>query len=570
MDPVGAAASVLTLLDAAIKTTKLINRFVHQYRDVPAEITRLKHKVSVLRSQLVLLRAVEDALGRNSFELDDVEASITLEAFVQRLIIIFSEICGHLEDHCLTDVSGKRSKLKWALLDASKIEKWECEIQQHSAELGNILMLLNLRSSTLLHSKFEDSKPILETTFLPAKVQLQDKIHLMRTLYYFGNWAIIPFIARLQGLSSKTRRGNLYTYNFSVHLQALFCLKVIYLDFKICQPSLFSLGNATFGIDLKVRTLVEEDSEVMLASKRGDTEAVWTLFQAGKASVRDVTPANRSPLRYAIESGSTDLVRYLINNGADVNEYCGFMQTNLIQCAFAFSYIEIARLLISNGTEIHHINATGWTPAFHIFGTAPNPILRSSCECIEMLSAASFNDFDTQDTEGWTCMHRAAAYGCANDIKLLVKLNVSTTIQTIKVCWTPIFCAVHFGNISTFEELRRTNPDFLALKDVRRWTLLHVAVNAKRVDMIAHLISLGADPYATSLATQFLVPVDLKGGSVTPGDIAVLRGENILNAFIAALANCGHDVEVYRDGGEVDIFWPAVEVIPDSVSTRRT
>ena len=86
-------------------------------------------------------------------------------------------------------------------------------------------------------------------------------------------------------------------YSLTLHLQALFCLRVLFVNFKICQPSLFSLGKATFNIDLKIRTLVEEDSEIMLASRRGDTEAVWALFQAGKASVRDVTPANRSPLR---------------------------------------------------------------------------------------------------------------------------------------------------------------------------------------------------------------------------------------------------------------------------------
>ncbi|KAH7306146.1 ankyrin repeat-containing domain protein [Rhexocercosporidium sp. MPI-PUGE-AT-0058] len=559
MDPLGATASVLTLLDVAIKTTKLINRLVKEYQNTHAELTRLKHKVEGLKSQIVLLRLLEETVGSDVFELGGSDVTTTLDGVIRESMSVLSEICSHFEDQCLVSALGKRKRLKWALLDSSRIRQWDGTLHQQSGELGNILLLLNLRSSSLLHSKVEKWKPCIQPTI--SAPNLHTQVRLLRALYYFGDWAIIPFVSKIHGSFSTTRKGKQYMYNLSLRLQALFCLKVLSIDLKLRQHSLFSMSSTYFGMDLKIRTLVKEDSEVMEASKRGDTEAVWALFQAGKASVHDVTSENRSPLRYAIESGSSDLIRYLINNGADVNEYCGLMQTNLIQCAFAFSQIEIARILISNGTEIHHINAAGWTPAFHIFGTMPNPTLKSSHESLEILSSASFTDFDTQDVEGWTCMHRAAAYGRADDIKLLLKLNASAAIQTVKVCWTPIFCAVHFGNISTFDELRRLHANFLTLRDVRRWSLLHVAVNAKQGGMIEHLIGLGADPHARSLATQFLVPVALKGRSATPGDIALLRGREVVNRYVGALVKCGHDAHLSRDTpeSETEIFWPAEE-----------
>ncbi|KAL5317849.1 hypothetical protein ACEPPN_014949 [Leptodophora sp. 'Broadleaf-Isolate-01'] len=563
MDPLGATASVLTLLEVVVKTTKLINRLVKQYQDVPAELTRLEHQVEGLKSQIVLLRLLEESVGSDVFELGGCDVTTTLNGFIRESMSVLTEICSGFEEQCLINGMGKGKRLKWALLDASRIRRWDDNLHRQSADLGNIVLLLNLRSSSLLHSKVEHWKQqILSSQPTLAAPELHTQVRLLRALHYFGDWAVIPF-SKIHGSFSKTQKGKQYMYIVSLRLQALFCLKILSIDVKIGQHSFFSVGNTSFGMDIKLRTLVEEDSEVMKASKRGDTETVWALFQAGKASVHDVTLENRSPLRYAIESGSSDLVRYLINNGADVNEYCGLMQTNLIQCAFAFSQIEIARILISNGTEIHHINATGWTPAFHIFGTMPNPTPQSSHESLEILSSASFTDFNTQDVEGCTCMHRAAAYGHAEDIRLLLKLNASTTVQTVKVCWTPIFCAVHFGNISTFDELRRIHTDFLDLRDVRRWTLLHVAVNAKWLDMIAYLIALGADPHAGSLATQFLVPGGLKGRSVTPGDIAILRGDKVLARYVEALVSCGHDVLVSRDSpqSEPEIFWPAVEVL---------
>jgi ankyrin repeat protein len=239
-----------------------------------------------------------------------------------------------------------------------------------------------------------------------------------------------------------------------------------------------------------------------------------------------------------------------------------------LQCAFTFRQTPIARLLLSKGAEVHHINAKGWTPTFSLFGYTVSPEYSTTCkEYLEILSAASFTEFDAQDGEGWSCMHRAAAFGHADDVIALMKLRAPLALRTIKVSWPPIFCAVQFGNISTFNELRKHHPDLLVMRDVRKWTLLHVAVNAKRLEIIQLLISLGADPHAQSLATEFIVPEDIRGLSVTPGDIARLRGSLVLFTYISALKANGHDLEVVADemNNVGEIFWPA----SDNVSLSR-
>jgi ankyrin repeat protein len=155
-------------------------------------------------------------------------------------------------------------------------------------------------------------------------------------------------------------------------------------------------------------------------------------------------------------------------------------------------------------------------------------------------------------------LHRAAAYGNPGDITLLERLNANPMLQTIKLSWMPIFCAVQFGNISTFKELKKHHSNFLTLRDIRHWTLLHLAVNAKRLELMALLIELGADPHARSLAVNYLVPDDLKGLSVTPGDIAYLRGAEVLSVFVDTLRRNGHELEVVRDPIEnvAEVFWP--------------
>lgn len=88
-------------------------------------------------------------------------------------------------------------------------------------------------------------------------------------------------------------------YGISIRLHALFCLKTFSIDMKICRTPMF-VNFLAPSTKFRVKNLVPESSEIMDACKRGDTSTVWSLFQAGKASVNDVTLEDRSPLCVSI------------------------------------------------------------------------------------------------------------------------------------------------------------------------------------------------------------------------------------------------------------------------------
>jgi ankyrin repeat protein len=219
----------------------------------------------------------------------------------------------------------------------------------------------------------------------------------------------------------------------------------------------------------------------------------------------------------------------------------------------------IARKLISCGADVHHISARGWTTAISTFCYATVEETSPAQEILEILSASNFTGFDVQDAEGWTCMHRAAAYGNATDIQNLRNVGASLIPRTLKLSWMPIFLAVQFGNISAFNELLKDHPDFLTLRDIRQWSLLHVAVNAKQLDMMILLLELGADPRSSSFPTEFCVPDDLRNISVTPGEIARLRGKDLFDVYIQTLRREGHHIDLVSENGDClpDIFWHA-------------
>ena len=229
--------------------------------------------------------------------------------------------------------------------------------------------------------------------------------------------------------------------------------------------------------------------------------------------------------------------------------------------ALAHRQYSAARWLVAHKVDVHHISARGWNPAFSLFGEESCHV--DSCEdFLTLLSTASFGDFNAQDQAGWTIMHRAAVFGNADHIKSLSLRNTSLHLSTSVLGWTPIFSAVHFGNSSTFMELIQQQPQFLYATDRRQWTLLHVAVNAKRLDIMATLIALGADPHAVSFPTTSFIAKDLSGLLLTPGDIARIRGPSVFTAYLDVLK--ANDYKIYvisneKDEGELDLFWPATE-----------
>jgi hypothetical protein len=142
MDPVGATASVITLVNLAIKTVKVINRLSRLYHDAPAEILDLKHQLDGLNGQLVLLRHVQEAVGVNALMLANTDLK-NLDLFLQNTLPLLSSIRDYFEQQTLK--TGKGSRLKWVLHDSSKVKGWESALRRHASGLVNICCYLTCK-----------------------------------------------------------------------------------------------------------------------------------------------------------------------------------------------------------------------------------------------------------------------------------------------------------------------------------------------------------------------------------------------------------------------------------------
>ncbi|KAG4442957.1 hypothetical protein IFR05_001570 [Cadophora sp. M221] len=556
MDPIGGAASLITLINTAVKAFSL----VQSYQDAPREIEDLRLQLDGLKTNLLLLRHVQSSVSfsRHALALDSEAFNQLRQAFKATTIII-KDICHCLEKY--SNKTGRSAHIKWAIHDSSKVKGWQLKLRRQENTLQLTLNLLNQRYSSLYEIELQKLKD-------QARLQTQQLQQLNKQLSQgvarlswavnensSSSWVMPHFVAIHKSICC-TQDSKGISYSVSLRLHALFCLRVFCIDFTLRRQSLFSVEVSAIGVGVVLKNVVPDDAGIMTACQVGDLKLVQSLLNQGKASVNDITTNNFSPLSYAIASGSVDTVMFLVGRGADPKQTFGRSQTGPLEWAFTHRKLHVACWLLSNEADVHHISARGWTPAFGLFGDGP--IYKAPCDkFLDSLAGASFGDFDAQDGEGWSAMHRAAAYGTAEQIKCLIYRGASLETRTRGPGWTPAFCAVQFNNMSTLKEMIESDPRVLEVTDFFGWTLLHHAISSERLGIMRFLVLEGANLHALTLPTMYVDFDELENRPLTPMDIARAHGSLIFQCYLEALGAKGHKIRVVEEenAGLPDVFW---------------
>jgi len=101
--------------------------------------------------------------------------------------------------------------------------------------------------------------------------------------------------------------------------------------------------------------------DIFLASYNGDLETVKKLIKENPDLVNSRNSTGRFPLEMAAQTGQTDIVKFLLENGADVNLNRGGA-TALHMAAIYGGKTEVITLLLENGADLNARTGNGYTP----------------------------------------------------------------------------------------------------------------------------------------------------------------------------------------------------------------
>lgn len=197
-----------------------------------------------------------------------------------------------------------------------------------------------------------------------------------------------------------------------------------------------------------------------------------------------VSANGSSPLHRAVEFGYLEIVEYLIEHGANLDELNGNDETAVI-IATRNGRADLVALLvnadadISSGSKLQHQHVANISPMHHA-------VYFNYGEIVDILLARPENA-DLVDDKKFTPLHLAAMLGYSDIAARLIsraKPNAKTDAER-----TPLHLAARYGHTETVEVLLRQPGIDLTLTNAYGQTALHLAAYHGHAGVLRHLTS---------------------------------------------------------------------------------
>lgn len=297
----------------------------------------------------------------------------------------------------------------------------------------------------------------------------------------------------------------------------LFFRESLSLAFFTFQVLVMTQTKNTLRCSLSFPNAVSANAEIFESARAGLTENVKYLLSLGKASAKDITIFGTTLLHSASNSGSMELVRLLIQEGADVNAQDEDGESPLHVAMARSENYNVARTLIENGADLSSKAVDGRTPFHTIFNSTISQVymrdewLERMIPDSEGMSITHFlawsskstseifqrgRKFDdagllSADVMGRTCLHLAASRGNLKVLSyLLSQVLLAALEKKDNQGRTPFHYATESSRAAAVIDLLRDKGCNIYALDNTGRTALHWAARWNNFDAAKKLVAL--------------------------------------------------------------------------------
>lgn len=139
MEAVGAASSVIALIQLAGKASTAAISFMNDVKDARADMIALRHELSTLKT---ILEVLQEDIKMEPPQVGSMSRMhIQIDGISRNCLQVVTEIC-QIIDKCGTRVVSKVASLEWVTSGKGKVNKLKGDLQIHTSSLEITLEMM--------------------------------------------------------------------------------------------------------------------------------------------------------------------------------------------------------------------------------------------------------------------------------------------------------------------------------------------------------------------------------------------------------------------------------------------
>jgi len=227
-----------------------------------------------------------------------------------------------------------------------------------------------------------------------------------------------------------------------------------------------------------------QETILIIGVSSGSVPVVKYLLSKG-VNIEERGIYSYTPLGNAVWYGYNEIVKILVEAGADSNQLQDNDEWTMLMLALYRNNTDIVPYLISLGIDVNAVNKNGWTALYY------SAIYSGKEEAEALISAGAFIDARNGEYNR-TSLHEAVLQNNTDVALYLISKGADVNLKDSEN-FTPVYAAVNVGDRLLLEALVEAGADLNVQDGERKWSPMMLAAYDGNYEIVKFLKNLGVN-----------------------------------------------------------------------------